>query len=406
MRRASWILLVLFVFAIPWEHSLDAGAPFGNAARIFGMLTMLMAVPAVLIEGRFRRLSPIHWLTLACYLWFCCTFFWTAAPHETMLRIRAYAQEMILVWLLWEFVEKAEDLKVLLRAWLSGSWVLAILTIAGFAFSDGMSQEQVRFAAIGQDPNDVARLLVFGFPIALLLVNSSNRRLERTLCLMYFPAGFAAALLTASRSGLLLAMIALAGCAIAALRWRSRAMMAAAASVVFAAIGVFLVAPMGTLDRLHTLAEMKEYGDLNERVNIWSEGWRAFEAAPIAGHGAGSFVIAAKMAPEDTAHNTILSILVEGGICGLSMATAIVVFAFRAISKGPPRLRIGLYLLMVLWVSSSLTQSLWESRTTWLLIGIAAVCERIPEVLAAEVGRGHHSPVLNCERPGAAPSLV
>ena len=302
-------------------------------------------------------------------------------------------------------MSKAEQLQVLFRAWLAGSWVLAILTVGGFAFSNDLVQEQVRFAAIGQDPNDVARLLVFGFPIAVLLVNSTKSRLERTLCLMYFPAGFAATLLTASRSGLLLSIIALGGCGVAGLRRRSRAIMVAAVSVVFAAIGIFVVAPMGTLDRLRSAAEMKEYGDLNERVNIWSEGWRAFESAPVVGHGAGSFVIAAKVAPEDTAHNTVLSILVEGGLCGLSVATAIVVFAFRVISKGPARLRFGLNLLMVLWVLSSLTQSLWESRTTWLLIGIAVVCGRISEVSVPEVGRVYPSPILNCEEPGA-PSLV
>jgi len=405
MRRVSWSLLVLFVFAIPWEHSLDAGAPFGNVARVLGVLTLLVAIPAVLFEGRFRRLSAMHWVMLGSYLWVCCTFFWTAAPHETVLRIRAYAQEMILVWLIWEFVSKAEQLQVLFRTWLAGSWVLAILTVGGFAFSNGLVQEQVRFAAIGQDPNDVARLLAFGFPIALLLFNSSNSRLERTLCLMYFPAGFAATLLTASRSGLLLSIVALGGCGIAGLRWHSRSIIVAAASVVFAAIGISVVAPNGTLDRLRIAAEMKEYGDLNQRVNIWSEGWRAFENAPLVGHGAGSFVIAAKVAPEDTAHNTVLSILVEGGLCWLLMAMAIVVFAFRAISKGPARLRFGLILLMVLWASSSLTQSLWGSRTTWLLIGIAVVSERIAQESVPKVGSDYPSPVPSYEAP-RAPSLV
>jgi O-antigen ligase len=388
MRRFTWILLILFVFAIPWEYSLDIGAPLGNIARILGVLTMLAAVPAVLQEGRFRRLSPIHWLTLALYLWFCCTFFWTVAPHETLLHLRGYAQEMMLVWLVWEFVETAGDLQVLLRAWLGGSWLLVILTIAGFVFVDGLAQEQVRFAAIGQDPNDVARLLVFGFPIAVLLADGSKSRLEQALCLMYFPTSFAAILLTASRSGLLLAMVALGGCGIAALRRHSRAVLVATALVALTATGIFIAAPPGTLDRLGTTAEVREYRSLNQRINIWSTGWRAFESAPVTGHGAGSFVTAAKLAPEDTAHNTILSILVESGLCGLSLAAAIVVFAVRAIGNAPARLRFGLYLLMLLWASSSLTGTLWESRTTWLLIGIAAVSERITEVSGSEAHEG------------------
>ncbi len=41
MRRLAWMLLVVFVFAIPWEYSLDTGPPLGNVARIAGLLLLL-----------------------------------------------------------------------------------------------------------------------------------------------------------------------------------------------------------------------------------------------------------------------------------------------------------------------------------------------------------------------------
>lgn len=403
MRRTAWILLVLFVFAIPWEYSLDMGAPFGNVARIFGVLTLLAAIPAVLYEGRFRRVATIHWLILAFYLWQCCGLFWTAVPRETLFHLRAYAQEMMLVWLAWEFVEKAADLQVLLRAWLAGSGGLAILTIAGFVSSARAASEQVRFAAIGQDPNDVARMLAFGFPIAMLVALGTSSRAERAVSLAHFPVGFGAILLTASRSGLLLGLVALGGCGIAALRLHSKALMVAAGFVILAAIGILAVAPSGTLDRLSSAGEAREYGDLNQRVNIWSAGRRAFENAPMTGHGAGSFVSAARLAPEDTAHNTALSILVEEGFCGLSLAIAIIGMAVRTIGKADGRMRFGLFLLMLLWAISSLTGTVWENRATWLLIGVAVVGGR----LASESGAmsDDQSPVPDSERSGA-PSLA
>src|SRR3569833_1381466 len=111
MRRAAWSLLVLFVFAIPWEYSLDLGAPFGNVARILGLLTWLAAVPAVLQARRFRRFCGLHWLTLGLYLWFCCSFFWTVASAATLLHLRGYAQEMMLVWLVWELTDSPGDLR-------------------------------------------------------------------------------------------------------------------------------------------------------------------------------------------------------------------------------------------------------------------------------------------------------
>ena len=147
---------------------------------------------------------------------------------------------------------------------------------------------------------------------------------------------------------------------------------------------IFAAAPRSTFERLGSAADLKEIGDMNQRVNIWSAGWRAFETAPLAGHGSGSFVTAAQLAPEDTAHNTVISILVESGLCGLGVAMAIVAFAGWSIWKTRGRLRIALSMLMGVWALSSLTGTVWENRLTWLLFGIAAVAPRISLLSRAE----------------------
>src|SRR5579863_4332722 len=105
MRRVAWGLLLVFVFTIPWEYSLDLGAPFGNIARITGLLLLIAAVLAVLQARRFSRPRPLQWLTLAFFLWFCCSLFWAMAPAESLIKLRGYFQETMIVWLLWEFGE-------------------------------------------------------------------------------------------------------------------------------------------------------------------------------------------------------------------------------------------------------------------------------------------------------------
>ena len=208
MRRIAWILLLLFAFAIPWEYSLDLGEPLGNVARIVGLLLLLVAIPAVLQTGRLRTPGPMQWLVLAFYLWFCCTYFWTIDPLATLAKMRGYFQEMMVVWLVWDFAESAGDLRALLRATVAGSWVLALLTIANFATAETIAN-QIRFVAEGQDPNDVARYLDLGFPLAALLVNSERRWMCRLLAAGYLPLGLVAVLLTASRGGFVAAVVAL-----------------------------------------------------------------------------------------------------------------------------------------------------------------------------------------------------
>jgi O-antigen ligase len=379
MRGLARWLLLLFAFTIPWEYSLDLGAPLGNIARITGLGLLVIAGLAALQGGRLRRPGALQWLTLALYLWFCCSYLWSVAPEVTGAKLRGYFQEMMLVWLVWEFLETARDLRNLMRAWIAGSWVLAILTIANFVFGDPGSTEQIRFVAAGQDPNDVARFIDLGLPIAAVLLDGKEKWPWRILAAVYIPIGFACVLLTASRSGFLVGMIALAGCAVVLFQRNPRALLGGSLLVPALAALVWVAAPHETLLRLGSIAEQLQNGDLNQRVNIWSAGWRSFLGAPFCGHGAGSFVIAARLAPVDTAHNTVLSIVVEGGLCALLFATAIVAFAMRALFATTGALRTALFTLMTVWLVSSLVGTVSENRTTWLLLAMIALSCRLAE---------------------------
>jgi len=376
MRGVTRALLVLTVFAIPWEYSLDLGAPFGYIARVLGLIAAVTAVPAILQTLQWKRLTTLHWLTAVLYLWFCCTYFWTRTPYATLIHLRWYAQEMMLVWLVWEFTDSAADLFRLMQAWLAGSWVLATLTLADFVMLTGQAGQE-RFVAAGQDPNDVARFLCFGFPVAALLLDQGGRRIWRLLAVCYFPIAFCCVLLTGSRSGLVVGLAALAGCGAWLLIRNPNRAVAGTIAVITAAALILAVVPEATKGRLNSVSDLWNRGDLNQRVNIWSAGWRAFKEAPAGGQGAGSFVDAAGLAPEDTAHNTALGVLVEGGLVAMLLASALVMASLSAVFRSPEPLRIALAVMMGIWVLSSMVGTIAENRTTWVLFGVAAVSERL-----------------------------
>jgi len=386
MRHIAWGLLLLFAFAVPWEYSLDLGEPLGNIARILGLVVLLAAVPAVLQARRLRPPGAMQWLVLALYLWFCCTYFWTIEPVATLDKMRGYFQELMIVWLVWEFAESPEDLRLLMRAFIAGSWVLAALTLANFGSAEAMEANQIRFVAAGQDPNDVARYLDLGLPLAVLLANSERRWPARLLALGYLPLGLVAVVLTASRGGFLAAGLALAGCGLLLMRSHPKQALAWAGALPLLAGGLWFGVPHETLQRLATIPEQLQGGDLNQRWNIWEAGWRAFERAPIVGSGAGAFVSAAGTNPLDTAHNSVLSIAVGGGLIALTLAVAIVVLAARAafVAHGP--LKVALTTVLAVWVVASMVDTTEENRATWLLLGMIALAGRLaaeaPERLA------------------------
>jgi O-Antigen ligase len=375
MRNLVRVLLFGFVFAVPWQYSLELGPPLGNIARLLGVVLIVTAIPAILLAGRIRNPGPIHWLVLALFVWLCCTSFWTIDESNTVVRLRTYFQAMVPFWLVWEFADTSQDFCNLLRAWLAGSWVLAILTIASFASINAVAQ--LRYVAEGQDPNDVARFLDLGFPLGAFLLQDKSSRIWKWMGIGYFPVGLASVLLTASRGGFLAALVALAGCGLMLAR-RSRRTVVAATVVLPVAVAMFWwFIPSGIFARIATIPEQIQHGDLNQRLNIWAAGWQAFLHAPVFGAGAGNFVQAARLAPIDTAHNTALSIAVEGGVVSLVLASAILALCTRAvlITRGATRLAMGTAFLV--WMVTAMASTVETSRTTWLLLGCLAVAERI-----------------------------
>ena len=115
--------------------------------------------------------------------------FWTIHSPATLEKLRAYFQEFMIVALIWEFADTPAQLLELLRAFVAGSWVLAALTLAAYRSPETIVAGQIRFAAYGQDPNEVARYIDLAFPIAALLFRCERRRLFRNFALAFIPAG-------------------------------------------------------------------------------------------------------------------------------------------------------------------------------------------------------------------------
>lgn len=383
MRSIAWLLLLAFTFTIPWENSLNLGPPLGNAARIAGLVALAAAILAIVESRGLRRPGAVQWLALALFLWFCCTLLWTIDRPATFLAIRASFQEFMVVWLIWEFAETPADLRSLLRVFVAGSWVLALLTLANFSSPAAISAGQYRFAAYGQDPNDVARLLDLGFPLAALLANSQGhpwlgrRWPERILAVGYLPLGLFAVLLTASRSGFLAAIVAFAACGVLLARGHARVVLMGAFASPAIAAGLWLAIPAKTLARLATIPQQLSGGNLNERVNIWWAGWHAFARSPILGTGAGTFVAAAGLSPIDTAHNTALSLAVSSGLIGLTIALVIFALVALAALRAQGELRIALVSVLAVWAIASLTATIEHDRTTWFLFGAIYAAARM-----------------------------
>jgi len=112
---------------------------------------------------------------------------------------------------------------------------------------------------------------------------------------------------------------------------------------------------------------------LNDRLQIWVAGWHAFREAPWWGSGAGTFALAAGLAPEDTAHNTLMASMVTGGLIGTALGVGIVVAVLIAVWRTRGLLRIALGTALLVWMVTSMVGSVEENRMTWVLFALMAL---------------------------------
>ena len=101
MRRFAFIMLWLYVFTIPWEHSTDIGTGIGSVTRIVGIAALMAGLAAVAMCGSIRRLTLFHTTVSVLYLWILSSYLWTVDADATAMAIRTFAQAMWAVWLIW-----------------------------------------------------------------------------------------------------------------------------------------------------------------------------------------------------------------------------------------------------------------------------------------------------------------
>lgn len=370
-----WLILA-YVFAVPWEYSLDLGEPWGNIARVIGLLLIATAVLAALERGSFQRWQPLQWLILLFMFFWVLSALWSLDSATTVEKIRGILQTNVMALVIWEFSTEPQDLCNLLRAVTAGSLVLAALTILNFTNPSAYAVDQLRYVAVGQDPNDVARFLDLVLPLAACSLRLEKTALWRLPALCYLPFGLLAVLLTASRGGAVAASCALLGAAIVLSYGHARRAFIAAPFIAAIALALFALVPEGSLARLATLRDELLFGSLNGRVAIWSRGVEAYTSAPWLGQGAGTFVLAAHTANEDTAHNTPLTMLVTGGLVGFSISLAIGWFALRKALENHGYIRIAMVTTLLTLLLASLVGTIEENRITWVVLAILSISTR------------------------------
>ncbi len=378
MKRLGQLGLLAFAFVLPWEDSVLI--PYlGSLGRITGLLFLLTAIPVLFRSNRLRlRMPSLFVLAMLLFVtWSGLSLFWSLDPASTLAHTMTRLQLFAMAFLIWHVIEKPDEARPVMLAFVLGCYVA--IGSAVFNFLSGSEYVYQRYSAAGTDPNDFATTLALGIPMAWLLVQKGRQGIWFWPLLLYLPAVLGAILLTSSRGGAIVTLLALLVVPLT-LRYLTLPRRIAFWFVVsMGVLGMIYAAPLvydtvsASIDRLSSTTSEVMSGTLNERAELWDAGLRLFNDNTLLGVGAGALEnsITPYAGLPKIAHHTYISILVELGPIGLLLFLACLLSAALPLLRLPhPERRILLILLLTLAVG--LLPLTWEVRkATWFVMVLA-----------------------------------
>jgi O-antigen ligase len=382
MISLAYAALWLFIFSLPWENFIVIPG-LGVISRVFGMAAASLAVLAAVVSGRFRRWHLFHFAALFFVIWTAGVMLIVYNPIQMPKKVWTFVQLFIVIWMIWELAPTRKRQLGLLTAYILGAYVAALDTIMLFRSDTGGLR---RFAAAGGDPNDLAMTLALALPMAWYLGTTYHRPLLRWVYRAYLPVGLVAVALTASRGGVLAALVGLLVVPITMTKLSPGRF--AIALVVLVLSGSFAVSyiPAKVANRLATTGAEVEDLSLGGRLRIWKAGVTAFVQKPLIGYGASSFKTAVTPTlghSTQVAHNSFLSVLVEEGLIGLVLYCLMFVAVFFAVLNLPSLERRFALVLLVTVVTTMLPLTWEENKAVWFvlaaLLGLAQAPAGAPD---------------------------
>lgn len=366
-------MLLAFAASIPVEDAVQFG--IGRLSKVIGLAAFATWLAVIFVRGRLRPLTPVHIAASAFVTWSIASYFWSLDPSATLSKCVTLVQMLAVVWLVLDQAHSRFDLIRLMRAFVLGSLLSALVTSL-HAHQGNSTLGAKRFATDNAGPNNAGALLAIAVMMALYLLAADPKSRWRWLYRFFLPVGAVGIILSGSRGALVAFAVGLAIALVTTRNLRGGRLLVLAAAGAIALVLVATLVPQATLDRLGTTNSEIQTGTLDKRLLYWRTAFRIWGEQPVQGIGSGSFQDANYHLGNRAAvaHSLYMSVLVETGVVGLGLLLlALGLAAFDGGRLERPDLRRQWFALWATW-SLGAAALTWEIRKiTWFMIALGVV---------------------------------
>jgi O-antigen ligase len=403
-------LLWLYAFTVAWD---TVSLPLvGSVSRALGLAVVGAAVVMTMVTGRFRKPDAILGFATAFGVWCALSLMWTISNEDTVASAFRFAQLIASLWVIREFIRTREQVQTLLTAFFLGLFVPLLDLLNNFRTGVEIREGTNRYSGSNFNADMVGFSMAIGLPIAWHLFRHSRGVVARVLSLIFLAAAPLALVLSGTRGAFVVAVVALSIIPTDFPRASVRSYALTGALVLLGALLLTQV-PQANWERMLTIKnEVVEGGSMNGRSAIWRAGLQAFQDRPLMGAGPGTFTDAIQPYYRNTrrriySHNLAIGMLVEEGIVGFVLFTAILVACAWTIFRLPRPDRALWGVLLLTWLFGNLSISLELSKLSYVLFGLVAGQSGQSETFGNLASmKGLNTTAMALSRPPALPRTV
>ena len=380
---AAWWTILAFAASIPAEAALVIPG-YGSLTRAIGAVMLIVVALDLTARGRLGTGGFAVWCAWGLTAWALMSVSWSLDPPLSVERAFTYAQLAVMLSILLIYVDAPGRITQLLQAYLLGVVCTSVSLLMNYSATSfvNLAITDVRISAFGWNPNEQGLTLIAGLPWALYTARTHARPAMRALALVAIALLAISAVLTASRAAFV--ALALTG---AGMLWmladaRVSAKIFALVVLLAVAVGGYALVPQLIWDRLFTVGARLQSMDLNNRLPAWAAGIQYFEDSPVGGIGAGAFQAASARVIdiERSSHNSFLGVLVETGVVGAAMFSALIGHVLKCSMELPKALRRAMLATLIpMFVGMVVTA--WDYRKVpWFFFAIAIAACRLRDL--------------------------
>ena len=285
------------------------------------------------------------------------SYFWSENRDLTSPRAFTNVQLLMATLVLWQHVSSWRRVQDMFRAFVVGS---AFGSVYALIVRQPHTHGVARFS-VG-DPNSFGIEVVWAMLAAYWLLGQTQSRNWRRFYALFFVVGTIEVFSTASRTALVVLVMAVLIALADRRLMRPRTIAIAAVLTIASGFAVLHFVSSRQLERLGTVSEAAATGG-NGRTTQWGLAIDVFASHPVEGLGAAVFrdYSEAQIGISRVAHNSFLGVAADLGTIGLALFASMFVMACRGLWYLPHTTRRLWFGLVAVWLVGASTLT-WENH--------------------------------------------